>query len=54
MLGFLLVGPFVEAFGPRAVYAAGGVLMLLAAGVFAYRRNASVQAVGSDARPPTD
>ena len=36
MVGFILVGPFVQAFGPRAVYAAGGVLSLLAAGVFAY------------------
>jgi MFS family permease len=38
MIGFILVGPFVEAYGPRAVYLAGGVLSLLAAGVFVYRR----------------
>ena len=38
MIGFVLVGPFVQAFGPRAVYAAGGVLSLFAAGVFAYGR----------------
>jgi MFS family permease len=42
MVGFLLVGPFVQAFGPRAVYAAGGVLSFVAAGVFAYRRDPAV------------
>jgi MFS family permease len=51
MLGFLLVGPFVEAFGPRAVYAAGGVLSLLAAGVFAYRRGSAVETVPVDIEP---
>src|SRR4051794_9153241 len=51
MLGFLLVGPFVEAFGPRAVYAVGGMLSLLAASVFAYRRGTSVRSVTADARP---
>lgn len=50
MLGFLLVGPFVEAFGPRAVYAAGGVLSLFAAAMFAYRRPRTVGiAIASDA-----
>jgi MFS family permease len=51
MVGFLLVGPFVEAFGPRAVYAVGGMLSLLAASVFAYRRGTSVRPVTADARP---
>ena len=54
MIGFVLVGPFVETFGPRAVYAAGGVLMLVAAGVFAYRRGVSVEAIDVEAEPPTD
>jgi MFS family permease len=44
MVGFILVGPFVQAFGPRAVYAAGGVLSLVAAGVFAYGRRTPVPA----------
>lgn len=34
MLGFLLVGPLVEALGPQAVYACGGVLALIATGLF--------------------
>ncbi len=54
MLGFVLVGPFVEAFGPRAVYAAGGVLMLLAAGVFAYRRVSPVDAASVESQGPSD
>jgi len=50
MIGFILVGPFVQAFGPRAVYAAGGVLSLFAAGVFAYGRP-PVPATESDSPP---
>ena len=51
MVGFLLVGPFVEAFGPRAVYAAGGVLSLIAAGVFGYRRRPAVETESIEVEP---
>ena len=38
MIGFVVVGPLVQAFGPRAVYAVGGVMSLVAAAAFGYRR----------------
>lgn len=36
MLGFLLVGPLVEALGPQAVYACGGVVALVATALFVF------------------
>jgi MFS family permease len=54
MLGFVLVGPFVEAFGPRAVYAAGGLLMLLAVGVFVYPRESRVDTASLGTQGPSD
>jgi MFS family permease len=41
-IGFLVVGPLVEAFGPRAVYALGGGLSLAAAGIFMFSRGEPV------------
>lgn len=37
MVGFIIVGPLVDAFGPRAVYAVGGLMSLIAAAVFVPR-----------------
>src|SRR3954447_12834856 len=54
MLGFVLVGPFVEAFGPRAVYAAGWLLMLLAVGVFVYPRESRVATASLGTQGPSD
>ncbi|HEX9122707.1 MAG TPA: MFS transporter [Actinomycetota bacterium] len=51
-IGFLLVGPLVEALGPRAVYAAGGVVALVATAVFLVPARAVPAEAGATPAPP--
>jgi predicted MFS family arabinose efflux permease len=52
MIGFLLVGPLVEALGPQTVYACGGLLALVAAALFVIPTRGRIEPTRADAADP--